>query len=73
MFMKHYVPNRCEPRIEVNVKMGVRSWGRGGGCQGDVNKELKLLVKMKKVWWEGIQSGGGGGGVGVDVNKQLKN
>ena len=25
MFMKHYTPNRCEPGIEVIVKMGVRT------------------------------------------------
>ena len=29
MFMKHYAPNRCEPSIEVIVKIGVRP-GRGG-------------------------------------------
>ena len=29
MFMKHYAPNRCEPCIEVIVKMGVRP-GVGG-------------------------------------------
>ena len=48
MFMKHYAPNRCEPSIEVIMKMGVQ-WGGGGcwvlgGCQG-------------------IRGGGGGGGV----------
>ena len=56
MFMKHYAPNRCEPRIKVIVKMGIRL-GRGGGV--DVNEELVIL-------------GGGGGGGGLDVNKQLK-
>ena len=41
MFMKHYAPNRCEPSIEVIVKMGVRP-GEGGwlvarlGVGGDV-------------------------------------
>ena len=45
MFMKHYAPNRCEPRIKVIVKMGIRL-GRGGGV--DVNEELVIL-------------GGGGG------------
>ena len=47
MFMKHYAPNRCEPRIEVIVKMWIRL-GRGGGGV-DVNEEFVIL--------------GGGGGV----------
>ena len=29
MFMKHYALNRCEPSIEVLMKMGVQ-WGGGG-------------------------------------------
>ena len=29
MFMKHYAPNRCEPSIEVIVKIGVRPGGGG--------------------------------------------
>ena len=29
MFMKQYAPNRCEPNIEVIVKMGVRLGGGG--------------------------------------------
>ena len=44
MFMKHYAPSRCEPGIEVIVKMGVRL-GRGGGGGGggvDVNEELVI-------------------------------
>ena len=65
--MKHYAPSRCEPGIEVIVKMGVRL-GRGV----DVNEELVIWNEKKK------SSGGerGGrleeGGVRVDVNKQLK-
>ena len=44
MFMKHYAPNRCEPSIEVIVKMGVRPGGGGGwlvarlGVGGGVGK-----------------------------------
>ena len=53
MFMKHYAPNRCEPRIKVIVKMGIRL-GRGGGV--DVNEELVILG--------GGGGGGGGGGMG---------
>ena len=50
MFMKHYAPNRCEPSIEVTMKMGVQ-WG-GGGVRGwsgwgvvrvDVSEELKFF------------------------------
>ena len=29
MFMKHYAPNRCEPSIEVIVKIGVRPGDTG--------------------------------------------
>ena len=32
MFMKHYVPNRCEPRTEVIVKIPKKKV-RGGGCE----------------------------------------
>ena len=44
MFMKHYAPNRCEPSIDVIMKMGVQ-WGvffffffffGGGGVGGGV-------------------------------------
>ena len=31
MFMKHYAPNRCEPSIEVIMKIGVQLGGGGGG------------------------------------------
>ena len=44
MFMKHYAPHRCEPRIEVIVKMGV--W------PGDMNQEY-IIVKMHKNGREG--------------------
>ena len=43
MFMKHYAPNRCEPRIEVIVKMpkiGVES--PVGGCE----PRIEVIVKM---------------------------
>ena len=55
MFMKHYAPNRCEPSIEVIMKMGVQwgeggigFWGgvrvfRGGGGRLNVNEDLKFL------------------------------
>ena len=35
IFMKHYAPNRCEPSIEVIMKIGVQ-WdgGRGRGLGG---------------------------------------
>ena len=38
MFMKHYAPNRCEPSIEVIMKIG-----RVGGVRVDLNKELKFF------------------------------
>ena len=36
MFMKHYAPNRCEPSIDVIMKIGVR-----GGCE----PRTELIVK----------------------------
>ena len=46
LFMKHYAPNRCEPRIEVFVKMGVRLGGRAGGYEPRIryceNAKIKL-------------------------------
>ena len=46
MFMKQYAPNRCEPSIEVIMKMGSNE-GSGflEGVRVDVNanEELKLL------------------------------
>ena len=75
MFMKHYVPNRCEPRIEVIVQM--RVWpGRGkgnqefvivkmqkkqpgGGCQGGCERRIEVIVKMQKS--VGVQWGLGSG------------
>ena len=53
MFMKHYAPNRCEPRIEVIVKMGVR-FGRGV----DVNEELVISNAKKKKKILGVGGGG---------------
>ena len=73
MFMENYAPNRCEPRIEVIVKMQnvKKKLGSGpvgvGGVKVDVSQELKLLCKCKKV--RVVQSGGGRGGpVGVRVD-----
>ena len=44
MFMKHYAPNRCEPSIEVIMKMEVVQWGVGNwGVRVDVNKRFNLL------------------------------
>ena len=36
MFMKHYAPNRCEPRNEA-LNSG------GGGVRADVNGEVKFF------------------------------
>ena len=58
MFMKHNALNRCEPRIEVIVKMGVRP---GGGVRVDVDEEFKVTVKMQR-------KKSRGGGVRVHVN-----
>ena len=59
--MKQYAPNRCEPSIEVSVRMG----GRGHGAY---DQRIKVIAKMqKKVGWVGE----GGGWVGVDMNKEL--
>ena len=61
MFMKHYAPNRCEPSIEVIMKMGVQ-WGRVLlGCQGGCERErrIEVIVKIKKKKF-------GGGGSGQD-------
>ena len=45
MFMKHYAPNRCEPSIEVIMKMG---FGGGvgflWGVRVDVNKNIGLKL-----------------------------
>ena len=59
MFMKHNAPNRCEPRIEVIVKMQRKGpVGEGGGVQGGCEPRIEVIVKMKKkLGW-----GGGGGG-----------
>ena len=47
MFVKHYAPNRCEPSIEVIMKMGVQWVGSGFGegvrVDVNVNEGLKLL------------------------------
>ena len=56
--MKHYAPNRCEPRIEVIVKMHKKSgWGRGqGGCE----PRIEVIMKCKKT------KSGGWSGAGSD-------
>ena len=66
MFMKHYDPSRCEPSIEVIMKMGVQLGGGGGvrgcffrrGCQGGCERErgIKVIVKITKKSWEGVRS-----------------
>ena len=68
MFMKHYAPSRCEPRIIV--KMGFRQMGGGGewSGRGDMNEEFGF-VKVQKTF------GGGGGQGGCErriVNEKLK-
>ena len=55
MFMKHYAPNRCEPSIEVIMKMGVK-WGGQGGCK----RRIEAIVKIQKK----VFGGGGGEGQG---------
>ena len=78
MFMKHYAPNRCEPSIEVIMKLGVQ-WGRRGsgggrgGGQGGCERRSEVIVKIQKQF----RGGGredlvGGGVVRVDVNEELK-
>ena len=62
MFMKHYAPNRCDPSIEVIMKMGVRCGGGGGGggvglfcfffrggggCQDGCERERRIEVIVK--------------------------
>ena len=48
--MKQYAPNKCEPNIEVIMKMGVQ-WGGVGsgflGCQGGCEREGRIEVIMK--------------------------
>ena len=64
MFMKHYAPNRCEPSIEVIMKMAVqRGWRRvlGVGCQGGCECERGIdVVKIQKKKNRGRGSGQGG-------------
>ena len=53
MFMKHYAPKRCEPSIEVIMKMGVQ-WGvlffffffflGGGGGQDGCEREREQRI-----------------------------
>ena len=71
MFMKHYAPNRCEPRIEVIMKMGVqwRGLGFGGGVQVGCERRIEVIVEMQK---KSRGGGGGSGSVRVNVNEELK-
>ena len=60
--MNVYAPNRCEPSIEVIMKMGVQCgvfffWGGGGGqggyererkIEGGCERRIKVFVKMHK-------------------------
>ena len=88
MFMKHYAPNRCEPSIEVIMKMGVQwGWGSGvlrveggqGGCEYE--RRIEVIVKIqcgcerriKNAKKKKKKKNGGGGGVWTDVNEKLKN
>ena len=64
IFMKHYAPNRCEPRIKVIVKMGVRLELGGGGGQGGCERRIEAMVKCKKKSGVGVQVVTGGGGSG---------
>ena len=63
MFMKHYAPNRCEPRIEVNVKIHPPSKEKPGGlnifyCIFGEGVGLQVLSTLVTA-----RLGGGGGGV----------
>ena len=43
-------PNRCEPSIEVNKKMGVQWEGGGFGvwvCQGGCKRRIEVIVIVK--------------------------
>ena len=79
MFMEHYTPNRCDPRIEVIVKMQNvkknKSWGSGpvgvGGVKVDVSQELKFCANAKKSPGGPIGRGGGGGGAPVGVRVDM--
>ena len=73
MFMKHYAPNRCEPKIEaLNFK--------GRGDQGRCERRSEVFAKIQIfyfvfIFFFGRGGGvrvGGGGGVMVDVNRDVK-
>ena len=64
MFLKHYAPNRCQPRIEVIVKIP-KNKSRDGGC------EFWLIVKMPKKQQKNNSTTRDGVGW-VDVIQELK-
>ena len=68
MFMKHYAPNRCEPRIEA------LNFGVGSGDQGRCERRSEVFVKIQKKILLGGSGRGGGrvGGFRMDVNEELK-
>ena len=62
-------PNRCEPSIEVIMKIGIQWRGGGGlwGCQGGSERERRIEVSVKFKTNRGRGGGGrvvGGGGQG---------
>ena len=80
MFIKHYAPNRCEPSIEVIVKMGVRLgglvsnkvWGRGrcvvnAKKGGPVGGQCGCEPRIELIVKMNKKVGRGGGPVGGGV------
>ena len=87
MFMKHYAPNRCEPSIEVIMKMGIQ-WGvsrffvcfffffffflGGGGGWGDwCQGGCERERRIEVIVKIYKKKIGGGGQVRVDVNGEF--
>ena len=85
MFMKQYAPNRCEPRIEVIVKMQQSRRGceptiefivkmqkkKVSGDQGGCETTIEVIVKMQKKK-SGVRRVRLGEGFKIDVNQELK-
>ena len=78
--MKHYAPNRCEPRIEA-LSFGGGGGVRGRGDQGRCERRSEVFVKFQKIYiyillffflGGGSGPGVGGGGGRVDVNGEVK-